>query len=82
MLYIFQIGVWRGKLFKGLDKENTKLLLNKIWELPIETAVETIVAKLPAPTFNLPRVNPIPKPKPWTKCKKYAQEKGITKTKK
>jgi hypothetical protein len=36
---------------KGLDRENAQLILNKIWELPIETAVETIVAKLPT-TFN------------------------------
>jgi len=56
--------------------------LNKIWELPTEKVEEAIVAKLPAPTFTLPREKPLPKPKPQTKWQKYAQEKGITKTKK
>jgi len=56
--------------------------LNKIWELPTEKVEEAIVAKLPAPTFTLPREKPLPKPKSLTKWQKYAQEKGITKTKK
>jgi regulator of ribosome biosynthesis len=56
--------------------------LNKIWEFPTERVEEAIVAKLPAPTFTLPREKPLPKPKPLTKWQKYAQEKGITKTKK
>jgi regulator of ribosome biosynthesis len=56
--------------------------LNKIWKLPIETVVETTVAKMPAPTFNFPTEKPIPKLKPSTKWKKYAQEKGVTKTQK
>lgn len=56
--------------------------MNKIWELPTETVEEAIVAKLPVPKFVLPREKPLPKPKPLTKWQKYAQEKGITKTKK
>ena len=56
--------------------------MNKIWELPTEKVEEAIVVKLQAPTFTLPREKPLPKPKPLTKWQKYAQEKGITKTKK
>jgi regulator of ribosome biosynthesis len=67
---------------KDLARDNTQLLLNKIWELPTERVEEAIVAKLPAPTFVLPREKPLPKPKPLTKWQKFAQEKRITKTKK
>lgn len=72
----------RNKYLKDLARDNTQLLLNKIWELPTEKVEEAIVAKLPAPTFTLPREKPLPKPKPLTKWQKYAQEKGITKSKK
>lgn len=72
----------RDKYLKDLARDNTQLLLNKIWEFPTERVEEAIVAKLPAPTFTLPREKPLPKPKPLTKWQKYAQEKGITKTKK
>jgi hypothetical protein len=57
-IYVFQIRVWIDKYVKDLARDNTKILLNKIWELPKETTVEeAIVAKLPAPTFNLSRKN-------------------------
>jgi hypothetical protein len=72
----------RDRYLKDLARDNTQLLLNKIWELPTERVEEAIVAKLPAQTFVLPREKPLPKPKPLTKWQKYAQEKGITKTKK
>jgi regulator of ribosome biosynthesis len=50
--------------------------------LTTEKVEEAVVAKLPAPTFTLPREKPLPKPKLLTKWQKYAKEKGITKTKK
>ncbi|PSN57155.1 Ribosome biogenesis regulatory protein [Blattella germanica] len=65
-----------------LARENTQFLLNKIWELPSEHLEEAIIVKLPEPTFILPREKPIPKPKAPTKWEKYANEKGIQKTKK
>jgi regulator of ribosome biosynthesis len=82
MCFYFRSEANRDEYLKGLARDNTQLLLNKIWELPIERVEEAIVAKLPAPTFVLPREKPLPKPKPLTKWQKYAQEKGITKTKK
>ncbi|XP_069692293.1 ribosome biogenesis regulatory protein homolog [Periplaneta americana] len=72
----------RDSYLKDLARDNTQLLLNKIWELPTERVEEAIVAKLPAPTFVLPREKPVPKPKPLTRWQKFAKEKGITKTKK
>lgn len=82
MCFYFRSESNRDEYLKDLARDNTQLLLNKIWELPIERVEEAIVAKLPAPTFVLPREKPLPKPKPLTKWQKYAREKGITKTKK
>ncbi|PSN57154.1 Ribosome biogenesis regulatory protein [Blattella germanica] len=72
----------RDDYLKELARDNTQLLLNKIWELPTERIEEAIVVKLPEPTFVLPREKPIPKPKALTKWERYAKEKGIQKTKK
>ncbi|XP_046404262.1 ribosome biogenesis regulatory protein homolog [Ischnura elegans] len=67
---------------KQLARDNTQLIINKIWELPTEQVEEVFVAKLPASTFVLPREKPVPKPKPLTKWQQYAKEKGIKKKKK
>lgn len=64
-----------------LTRDNTQLLLNDIWELPTERVEETVVAKLPAPKYRLPRARKVPEPKPMTKWQKFAQEKGIKKQK-
>jgi len=66
---------------KTLARDNTQLLINKIWELPVEIVEDAVVAKLPAPKYILPREKPIPKPKPLTKWQKFALEKGLKKTK-
>lgn len=84
---IFNIGTSfiRDKLddyLINLTRDNVQLLLNKVWELPTEEHEEAIVAKLPTPTFVLPRSKGVPKPKPLTKWQEYAQLKGIQKTKK
>nr|CAH7756914.1 unnamed protein product [Callosobruchus chinensis] len=68
--------------FLNLTRENTQLLINKIWELPTERVEEAIVAKLPAPKMVLPRMKPVPKPKPLTKWQQFAKDKGIQKKKK
>lgn len=65
----------------SLTRDNTQLLLNEVWELPTERVEETIVAKLPKPTYRLPRSRKVPEPKPLTKWQKFAQEKGIKKQK-
>lgn len=67
---------------KDLTRDNTQLLLNKVWELPTNRVEECIVADLPKPTYRIPRSLPVPKPKELTKWEKFAKEKGIVKTKK
>ncbi|KAL6263185.1 hypothetical protein P5V15_005985 [Pogonomyrmex californicus] len=67
---------------KSLTRDNVQLLINKIWELPVERVDEVIVATLPKPTYVLPRSRAIPKPKPLTKWEKFAKEKGIRTKKK
>ncbi|XP_039265046.1 ribosome biogenesis regulatory protein homolog [Styela clava] len=62
---------------KKLTRDNTQLLFNEIWKLPVERVQEAIVAKLPDCTTVLPREKKIPKPKPLTKWQQYAQLKGI-----
>lgn len=66
----------------SLTRDNTQLLLNKIWELPTERIDEAIVVRLPQPTTVLPRAKPVPKPRPLTKWQEFAKAKGITKKKK
>lgn len=67
---------------KNLARENTQILLNAIWQLPTEKVENNIVAKLPKPTYILPREKPVPKPKPLTKWQEFAKEKGIQRQKK
>ncbi|XP_076649319.1 ribosome biogenesis regulatory protein homolog [Halictus rubicundus] len=70
------------KYLTSLTRDNVQILINKIWELPIDRVEETIVAKLPKPQYVLPRARQIPKPKPLTKWQQYAKDKGITSKKK
>lgn len=72
----------RDEYLQSLSRDNTQLLLNKIWELPTERVEEAIVVKLPEPTTILPRAKPVPKPRPLTKWQEFAKAKGITKKKK
>lgn len=58
------------------------MLINKIWELPVERVDEAIVATLPKPEYVLPRSRAIPKPKALTKWQQFAKEKGIRTKKK
>lgn len=60
----------------------TQLLIDKIFQLPVERVEEVYVAKLPAPETTLPREKPVPKKKPPTKWEQYAKLKGIQKKKK
>lgn len=71
----------RDEYLLNLTRDNTQLLLNEIWELPTERVEETVVAKLPAPKYKIPRSRRIPVPKPLTKWQKFAQDKGIKKKK-
>lgn len=71
----------KDQYLKDLTRDNTQLLINRIWELPTERRDEDIVATLPDPTYVLPREKPIPKVT-MTKWEEFAIEKGIKKTKK
>lgn len=66
----------------NLTRDNTQLLLNLIWDLPTEQVEDIIVAKLPPQQTLLPRMKPVPKPKPLTKWQQFAKDKGIQKKKK
>lgn len=50
--------------------------------MPTERLDEHIVAKLPKPTYQLPRARKLPQPKQLTKWEQFAKEKGIKKKKK
>lgn len=66
----------------ALGRDAAQLLCNSLWQLQTERVEDAVVAKLPPPTYRLPREKPAPKPKPMTKWEKYAKEKGIDKKKK
>lgn len=66
----------------SLTKQGTQILLNNLFNLPVERVEDVIVATLPKCTTVLPREKPLPKPKPLTKWEQYAKMKGIHKTKK
>ncbi|GMM34995.1 Rrs1 protein [Saccharomycopsis crataegensis] len=72
-----------------LNRDNVQLMINQILSLPIKTTTESAngkdssltLVRLPAPTTDLPREKPLPKPKPLTKWEQFAIKKGIHKTK-
>ncbi|XP_052784785.1 ribosome biogenesis regulatory protein homolog [Mya arenaria] len=72
----------REAFLKDLARDNTQLLINKIWQLPTERIENVVVAQLPGPSTPIPREKPVPKPKPETKWEKYAKIKGIQNKKK
>lgn len=72
----------KNDYFLNLARDNTQLLFNQLWELPTERVEEAVMVKLPPPKHILPRMKPVPKPKPLTKWQKFAKEKGIQKKKK
>lgn len=72
----------KSDYLKDLTRDNVQLIVSELWEQPTERVEESIVAKLPAPSFVLPRMRKCPVPRTLTKWEKFAQEKGIKKTKK
>lgn len=67
---------------KNMTKLNVQLLLNQLFNLPVERVEDVIVAKLPKCLTVIPREKPLPKAKPPTKWEQYAKLKGIQKKKK
>jgi regulator of ribosome biosynthesis len=68
-----------SEYLKSLARENTQLLINQIWTLPFERVDDVVIAKLPKPTYVIPREKPAPKGKLMTKWEQYAKDKGISK---
>ena len=52
-------------------------LIPPLLQLETERVEDAVVAKLPPPSYRLPREKPAPKPKAMTKWEKYAKEKGL-----
>ncbi|NXL14403.1 RRS1 protein, partial [Setophaga kirtlandii] len=78
-------GPRREALLRALARDNTQLLVSRLWELPAERAGGAggpLVAQLPEPTFRLPREKPAPKPRPPTRWEQFARLKGIRRKKK
>jgi len=72
----------KDEFIKHTARDNMQLLVNALWQLPIERHDNVIVAKLPDAKQIVPRAKPIPKPKAISKWQKFAQSKGIVKKKK
>lgn len=69
------------KTIKDTTRENLQLLVNRVWELPVEKVDVGVIAKLPLPLSRIPREKPLPEKKSLTKWEEYAQKKGINKKK-
>lgn len=63
-------------------RENAQLLVNHIWDLPLQVTPEGVFVKIPAGKTALPRALPLPKKKSLTRWEKFAKEQGIQKKKK
>ena len=71
-----------SEYLKKICEENTQLIVNEVFKLPIETIDDVLCAKMPKPTVLLPREKPLPKAKPLTKWQEYAKLKNIKNVKK
>ena len=58
-------------------RDGVQLLVAALFSLPTQSSPEGPLGQLPAPTTQLPRAKPLPKPKPPTKWEKFARAKGI-----
>ncbi|KAI9274484.1 ribosome biogenesis regulatory protein-domain-containing protein [Phascolomyces articulosus] len=67
----------REEYLKELTRDNTQLLINEIFKLPVTSNETGVIAKLPERTSLLPREKPLPKDKPLTRWEKFAKVKGI-----
>jgi regulator of ribosome biosynthesis len=52
-------------------------LVHELWQLPTDLVDGFPIAKMPAPSYRLPREKPVPVPKPPTKWETFAAAKGI-----
>jgi regulator of ribosome biosynthesis len=60
-------------------RDGIQALVAALYGLPTQPSPDGALAQLPAPTTQLPRAKPLPKPKPPTKWERFAAAKGIQK---
>lgn len=60
-----------------MTRDNTQLVVNELFKLPVEGADTGILAKLPERINKLPREKPVPADRPLTRWEKFAKAKGI-----
>ncbi|KAG2141496.1 ribosome biogenesis regulatory protein-domain-containing protein [Suillus cothurnatus] len=60
-------------------RDGIQALVAALYGLPTQPSPDGPLAQLPAPTTQLPRAKPLPKPKPPTKWERFAAAKGIQK---
>ncbi|KAI0638437.1 ribosome biogenesis regulatory protein-domain-containing protein [Trametes polyzona] len=63
-------------------RDGVQTLIASLFSLPTTSSPDGPLAQLPAPTTQLPRAKPLPKPKPPTKWEQFAKAKGIQKKRK
>ncbi|KAG0170130.1 Rhodanese- sulfurtransferase [Apophysomyces sp. BC1034] len=66
---------------KELTRDNTQLVVNEIFKLPMSSNDAGVLAQLPGRTTIIPREKPLPKDRPLTRWEKFAKAKGIQKQK-
>ncbi|KAH7422610.1 hypothetical protein KP509_12G016900 [Ceratopteris richardii] len=71
--------VTRECLARG--EQALQVLAEKLFSIPSTPDKAGPIVQLPAPTLQLPREKPLPKPRPPTKWEIFAQRKGIKKRK-
>ncbi|GBE60587.1 ribosome biogenesis regulatory protein [Babesia ovata] len=65
-----------------LSRDNTQLLINRIFSLPRISTPDGVFASLPKDdAITMPRMYPLPKPKPKTRWQLFAEARGIKKHK-
>ncbi|KAG1562664.1 hypothetical protein G6F49_000699 [Rhizopus delemar] len=62
---------------KELTRDNTQLIVNELFKLPVTSADTGVLATLPDRKTIIPREKPLPKDKPLTRWEKFAKTKGI-----
>ncbi|KAI9470894.1 MAG: ribosome biogenesis regulatory protein-domain-containing protein [Benjaminiella poitrasii] len=60
-----------------LTRDNTQLIVNELFKLPVNSTDVGVLAQLPDRTTSLPREKPLPKDRPLTRWEKFAKAKGI-----
>lgn len=65
------------KYLLELTRDNTQLIVNELFKLPVNSADAGVLAILPNRVTVLPREKPLPKDKPLTRWEKFAKTKGI-----